>query len=160
MVSVRKGTTMEITDGQINSALSLVGYDALLEKIDSMYNPDSMQQCAEDIASMMKETAVMLVPVDTGALKASLNTSITSDEEGLTVSLGTNLHYAPYVEYGTGMRGQETGKIYGGRESTAEYSVEINGIKAQPYLRPALYDNENRIRNRIMKEMTLDDREH
>lgn len=54
--------------------------------------------------------AKALTPVDTGRLRDSLNTAIGSNE----VVVGTNVAYAPYVEYGT------------------------SRMIAQPYLRPAV----------------------
>lgn len=40
-------------------------------------------------------------PVDTGALRKSIGSQLTSDD-GRAVVIGTNQKYAPYVEFGTG----------------------------------------------------------
>lgn len=68
--------------------------------------------CVKSLAEagkLIETRAKFLCPVDTGNLRRS----ITSDVDGLTAEIGTNVHYAPHVEFGT-------------RRS-----------KAQPYLRPA-----------------------
>ena len=59
---------------------------------------------------MVQNEARRLAPVDTGRLRASITVKRTPD--GVTV--GTNVEYAPYVEYGT------------------------RHMAAQPYLRPAV----------------------
>lgn len=53
-------------------------------------------------------------PVDTGRLRSSINWRMARDGRGLLGIVGTNVTYAPYVEFGTSRAG------------------------AQPFLRPAL----------------------
>lgn len=48
---------------------------------------------------LVETTAKEKVPVETGTLKRS----ITHEIEGNTGIVGTNMEYAPYVEYGTGL---------------------------------------------------------
>lgn len=67
---------------------------------------------------MVEGMAKRLTPVKTGQLRRSINSQVVGDE----ARVGTNVHYAPYVEYGT-------------RRPTKE----------QPYLRPALDNNRNKI---------------
>jgi len=74
----------------------------------------------------IKRAATDIVPVKDGGLKGSIRYKVMKDK----VSIGTNLEYAPYVEYGTG-RNAEGGK---GKSS-------IQGMRARPYLRPALDSN-------------------
>ena len=65
------------------------------------------------------------VPVDTGNLK----NSITHTVDGDTAYIGTNVEYAVYVEMGTGRQA-----MYGGNQT-------LSGMRARPYLKPALTDN-------------------
>jgi len=60
--------------------------------------------------------AKRLCPVDTGRLRASIAWRAESDAEGLSVVVGTNVEYAPWVELGTSTQ------------------------PARPYLRPALQE--------------------
>lgn len=62
------------------------------------------------------KTAQDEVPVDNGILKGSLRYKVMKDK----VSIGTNIEYAAYVEYGTKPHGNHP------------------GTKSQPYLRAAL----------------------
>lgn len=42
-----------------------------------------------------------LCPVDTGRLRASITMDSGRDSRGAWVTIGTNVEYAPYVEFGT-----------------------------------------------------------
>lgn len=73
------------------------------------------------------------VPVDTGALKASINTQ--ESEKGLVQMIGSNLEYAPYVEFGTG----GLVEVPAGLE---EYALQFKGSGIKEVnlpARPALY---------------------
>ena len=48
---------------------------------------------------LVEEDAKKLCPVETGTLRRSIHTTLHSDYG----EVGTNLHYAPYVEFGTGL---------------------------------------------------------
>lgn len=69
----------------------------------------------EAIAEAAEGYAVVLCPVDTSRLKNSISHGINEAEEQAII--GTNVEYAPYVEFGT---------------------VKM---KAQPYLKPAIEDH-------------------
>ena len=87
--------------------------------------------------------------VDTGRLRSSI--AIEPYNEGLTLQVGTKVHYAPYVEFGTGKfvdipaglnipgTGRQTPWMYplskGGVE-TGEM-VWTSGAKPRPFLFPA-----------------------
>jgi HK97 gp10 family phage protein len=67
----------------------------------------------EPVSLEVLADATRLVPVDTGALRESLDREV--DGAALVARIGSNLNYAGYVEYGT------------------------EKMDAEPYLRPALY---------------------
>lgn len=76
-----------------------------------------------------------LVPVDTSALKNSINSAV----EGNDVYIGTNTPYAPYIEFGTGQYaegggGRKTPWVYTDGKGNTHMT---NGYKPHPYLRPA-----------------------
>lgn len=69
----------------------------------------------------IESTAKRLCPVDTGRLRSSIRTTTPyRSGSGLTVTIGTNVNYARYVEEGTHNR---------------DGSVRM---RARPYLKPAL----------------------
>jgi HK97 gp10 family phage protein len=76
---------------------------------------------AGDVGKLLTKKAIMvdraaknLCPVDTGRLRSSINWRLGVDGRGLYATIGTNVEYAPYVEFGT------------------------RYMAAQPFLRPAL----------------------
>lgn len=87
---------------------------------------------------MIGETAVGYaqknVPVTTGILKGSIAYQVDGDD----CYIGSNVVYAPYVEYGTGVYSD-----MGGRQTPWTYKDEkgdwhrTDGMKPRPYLRPA-----------------------
>ena len=73
-------------------------------------------------AMVVQGAAIALSPVKTGNLRGSISFKVESEDEA---RVGTNVEYAPYVEYGT------------------------KKMSAQPYLRPALDNNKSAIENMI-----------
>lgn len=67
-----------------------------LEDYEARIKP-KLQQALEKCVFSVEADAKVNCPVDTGRLRMS----ITSDVGDLEGSVGTNVDYAPYVEYGT-----------------------------------------------------------
>lgn len=65
-------------------------------------------------AIRVESAAKRLAPVDTGRLRSSITWRLERDSAGLMAVVGTNVHYAPYQEFGT------------------------SRMPAHPFLRPAL----------------------
>lgn len=82
---------------------------------------DALPKILESWGIVAEGYAKLNCPVDTGRLRNSI-THERDDEEG-QVQIGTNVEYAPYVEYGT------------------------SRMKAQPYLEPAILDNISEYQN-------------
>lgn len=114
-------------------------------------------------ARLVEREAKKRVPDVNGILKAS----ILHEVEGNTAHIGTNIPYAPYVEYGTGLfaakgdgrqtpwayivRGAYADKYWSPEKKNCFMDAEGNkwiwtrGQKPQPYLEPAARDNEQKI---------------
>lgn len=88
----------------------------LIEKAAKLY-PEEAKKGVTLACIKVEKSAKQNAPVDTGRLKAS----ITHKVDGLMGVVGSDVEYAPYIELGT------------------------QRMKAQPYLRPALYDNKSNI---------------
>lgn len=89
----------------------------------------ALTMCGEKAQGYAMEKA----PVDEGTLRNSIQYKVVDKD----CYIGTNLSYAPYVEFGTG-------KYYpGGRQTPWVYKDKkgnwhmTNGNRAQPYLKPA-----------------------
>ena len=77
---------------------------------------DKAQELVKETAYKIEADAKRLAPVDTGRLRASINTDI--EQDGLVAEIGTNVEYAEWVEDGT------------------------SKSPAQPYMKPAAFKNE------------------
>lgn len=65
--------------------------------------------------------------VDTGTLKRSITNVV--DDEAKSVTIGTNIIYAPYVELGTSMQ------------------------KAKPFLNPSVEENKDKLKSIVEKHL-------
>lgn len=81
----------------------------------------------EEIGIKAESYARSKAPVATGRLKGSIRHSVDSGEQ--SVSLGTDVHYASFVELGT------------------------SKMRAQPYLRPAIQDHSSEYRGILEKHL-------
>ena len=92
-------------------------------------------------AMLVQGSAKNKAPVDSGALRQSIRADKAKVQgENVTATVSTNLEYAPYVEFGTGSRGQSTNT---NTEVEVSYRSDWRGNKAQPFLWPALRENRN-----------------
>ena len=100
-----------------------------------------------------------LAPVDTGDLAGSIHMQVKASGDELQGRVYTNKEYAAYVEFGTGIKGNGTYpyKVEGLNLSYTDKGwayfdeekdewIYTTGQVAQPYMYPALKDNEKAIR--------------
>jgi len=91
--------------------------------------------------------------VDTGVLRGSIVTAIDSSDNTGTVS--TNIEYAPYIEFGTGIEAE--GGL--GRKTPWTYFSEkygwvtTSGHKPYPFMRPARDNNKDTIKKMFISEL-------
>jgi HK97 gp10 family phage protein len=130
----------------------ITGLDDLMATMDDIAEVDKpMEQSIRKWTEYVRGEAVDLCPVKTGELQQSIKATVdhTPDPTGIVY---TNKEYAPYVEFGTGRRGESTGD----KTSPAvpvSYSTYINGQIAQPFMYPALNNNQDRILKGIRDDL-------
>lgn len=90
------------------TGIELIGFKSLNKKLQQL---EELDKKIEIIALMVEKEAKELCPVRTGRLRASIHAG---KENKYTHYVGTNVEYAPFVEFGT------------------------RKMRAQPYLRPAV----------------------
>jgi HK97 gp10 family phage protein len=96
-------------------------------------------------AMMVEGRAILRSPTDGGNLRSSITHEVISDD---TAIVGTNVEYAAYLEFGTGIYAED-GK---GRKTPWSYEdkdgnwVTTRGMKPQPYLRPAFDESKKDIK--------------
>ena len=102
---------------------------------------DALISGVSKAAMLVQGSAKNKAPVDSGTLRQSIRADKAKTQgESVTATVSTNLEYAPYVEFGTGSRGQSTNT---NTEVEVSYRSDWRGNKAQPFLWPALRENRN-----------------
>lgn len=121
----------------------VINLDKFIKRLDQISEVD-FEKAMDKACLLVENEAKRNCPVDTGWLRQSIKHRI----EGSTGIVGTNVEYAPYVEYGTGKHalggnGRKTPWAYIDQK-TGEL-IWTAGSRAQPFLEPALLDNEQLI---------------
>jgi len=120
-----------------------------------------LQACAEQLIKALEECglvaegyAKMACPVDTGGLRNSISHEVVEENNEIVCYIGTNMEYASYVEYGTGVYAEEGGRMtpWTYQDSKGEWH-RTNGIRPQPYLRPAVSDHTDEYRSIVENEL-------
>lgn len=112
----------------------------------NIYN--SMQEMGEKAL----EEARYLCPVDTGRLKESLKVKTERiNKTRVDTTLSTNVKYAPYVEFGTGIRGTGSYPYEQELGLGLKYGFRAGQV-AQPYMYPAAKKAVGEITNVFTKE--------
>lgn len=126
-----------------------------LNKIADMNLKEKMVQATKVVHAQAKS----LAPVDTGNLAGSIHQEVKQKGENLEGRVFTNVQYAPYVEFGTGSKGNGSypytieGVNLTYRDSSwvftpdgGETFYRTKGQVAQPFMYPALKQNEKYIK--------------
>lgn len=165
----------------------LIGADSLIAKCRKLAG----KQFGEDIVlravhnatiKVVQADARRLVPVNDGELITSIKTRAKMDGDRAIGEVYTNLKYAPYVEFGTGPKGQASHSgispevsvtykshpwyVHEDQINVGPYHFakrgefyKMYGQPAQPYLYPALKDNHDRVSRNISKYVSRKIRE-
>lgn len=124
-------------------SIEFEGLDNVLDSIEELGDTSNIEAALGQACALVERTAKQKAPKDTGELRRS----ITSKVEGTKGIVYTPLEYAPYVEYGTGLFAEN-----GGRQDVPWNYQDDKGVwhstsgqKPQPFLRPALNENREKI---------------
>ena len=148
---------------------NLNGADDLVNKLNSLSQEMRTSITSRAIGKavqIVRAEAVLLCPVDKGELRQSIKTNVENTSEGVAGAVYTNKSYAPYVEFGTGPTGQENHSGIS-PEITPVYSqqgwsykdddgnwIYTNGQAAQPFMYPALKNNEKKVITIVKNDIT------
>jgi HK97 gp10 family phage protein len=130
------------------------GIENIILKFENIADSADVEQAMGKACALVERTAKQKAPKDKGTLRNSITSKIEKEGSNIKGIVFTPLEYAPYVEFGTGLFAEEGN----GRKTPWAYEDEetgekifTRGQKPQPYLRPALYENREKI-NSILKE--------
>lgn len=133
----------------------VINLDKFIKRLDQISEVD-FEKAMKKACLLVENDAKRNCPVDTGRLRQSITHRI----EGSTGIVGTNVEYAPYVEYGTGKHalggnGRKTPWAYTDQK-TGELIWTAGSRPANDgrgFLTPALLDNEKLIINIFKKAL-------
>jgi HK97 gp10 family phage protein len=125
------------------------GLENILQRIDNIADTGKitavMGKCCALVERTAKQTAHSFR--DTGTLTNSIQSEVKNDGFNVLGVIYSPLEYAPYVEYGTGLFAEENGRKTPWTYEDEETGERIftRGQKPHPYLRPALFENKEKI---------------
>ena len=137
------------------ATIEIKNADRLIQKLNNISNMD-LVNTMNKATELVHAQAKTLAPVDTGILSGSIHLNVLQAGTVLQGKVYTNLSYAPYVEFGTGSKGNGTypnkklGLTY--RSTPWVYTpngedfYRTEGQVAQPYMYPAIQRNKKHIK--------------
>lgn len=139
--------------------ISFEGMEEVIEVLDTLITPEKINRAITKACLLVERTAKQNASKFRGT--GELVNSIQSKADGNTGIVFTNLFYAPYVEYGTGLFA-ENGN---GRKDVPwvyydlknDEFVATNGREPTPFLRPAIDENRENIKKVVRKEILKKD---
>ncbi|WLF70891.1 HK97-gp10 family putative phage morphogenesis protein [Clostridium septicum] len=144
---------------------SVVGLDNLLKKLNKLGGnvEETLYKSMQRQGELVKGDAKDLCPVDTGDLRQSIKSETKNYKNKITTRVYTNSDHAAYVEFGTGKVGERTNK---NNKVNVSYKQDkwlanipdvgvrwVEGEPAQPYLYPALKNNEKIVVENIKEDV-------
>lgn len=126
-----------------------------LENVATAMHGDEMMQTMHRATTVLMNDARKFAPVDTGRLRASIAANVRSVGAPRRVEgvVGTNVEYAPYMEYGTTHTRMPPVSALEGwarRHNTSAYQVarailRNGGLKAREFFKQSVDKNEQRV---------------
>lgn len=137
---------------------SIEGMESLLQKLEELGSTENVSQAMGQACAIVEAAAKQAAPKDTGELRRSIESRIEGSGEAIRGVVFTPLEYAPYVEYGTGLFAENGGRtdvpwLY--KDEKGETHI-TSGQKPQPYMRPALLNNKDKILKKLQEGMRHD----
>lgn len=129
------------------------GVENIVQKFEEIGDTSKLRGAVQKACALVERTAKQKAPKDTGALRNSIQSRVEESGGDIVGVVFSPLEYAPYIEYGTGLFAEEGGRktpwLYEDEETGEK--IFTRGQKPQPYMRPALNENRERIIE-ILKE--------
>lgn len=134
--------------------MSIRGMSSLLRKLDQLGGNSrvALKKGVTKATKLVQGDAKELCPVDEGQLRNSITAEVEETPRKIVGKVGSNVEYAPYVEFGTGQKG-EASPSPPKSDQDIRYRQDWSGMPAQPYLYPALKQNEDRVKDIVKEEV-------
>jgi len=129
-------------------SVEIKGIDDVIQRFDDLANVEGLEQAVGQACALVEGAAKQNAPKDTGALIRSIESKVETNTDEIVGTVFTPLEYAPYVEFGTGKFAKKGGRKdipWRYQDDKGDWHT-TSGQEPQPFLRPALHDNRERIK--------------
>ena len=131
------------------------GLDRVIAKLDKLADMDGVRSGMEKACTAVTNAAKKKAPKDTGALRRSIQSEVKGSGKEVIGEVFTPLEYAPYVEFGTGVYSEKTGrsKPWAYKDDDGKWHT-TKGMHPQPFMRPALQESKKQIVSHIKRGLS------
>lgn len=132
---------------------AIIGLNKLNKKLENLTSVQTAEKAMTTSVLLLERDAKEECPVDTGALRRSITSEVTSSDKRVTGRVFTPVEYAPWVHYGTGIYSPEgrTDVPWKYQDEKGDWHTTY-GQKPNPFMDRALYKNEGTIQEIFKKE--------
>src|SRR5690625_2421561 len=126
--------------------------DRLIRKLDKLGGNahEAVKRGVGLGTKLVQGDAKLLAAVDSGDLQQSIQDDVSEDGDDIVGKVFTNLEHAPYIEFGTGQRGQASEHP---PDMNLSFRQDWAGMAAQPYMYPAINQNRKEIPQIVANEV-------
>lgn len=168
-------------------SITFEGLESIDDMLESLLDDSKVKKALKKACALVEREAKIKAPKQNGELRNSIQSKVIKDGGEQAGVVFTPLETAPYVEYGTGLFAEggkgrkEVPWVYvensdGGTHKKTVYASEEDALQSvaylqskgldakmtygqhpQPFLRPALYENREKIIQILKESLTKDD---
>lgn len=139
-------------------AIEFEGLGEILDSLDKLADTQQLNDTMGQVCALVERDAKQNAPKDTGALARSIQSKVENNNGSIQGVVFTPLEYAPYVEFGTGLFAESGGRTdvpWSYQDDEGNWHT-TKGQKPQPYMRPALDNNREKIVRMIKEGFSID----
>lgn len=139
-------------------AIEFEGLDEILESLDKLADTQQLNDTMGQVCALVERDAKQNAPKDTGALARSIQSKVENNNGSIQGVVFTPLEYAPYVEFGTGLFAESGGRTdvpWSYQDDEGNWHT-TKGQRPQPYMRPAIDNNREKIVRMIKEGFSID----
>lgn len=137
------------------------GIETLIERLEKIEDTAKMSAAIKKGCALVERDAKKKAPKGvTGDLRKFIKSKVEVSGTDVVGTVFSPLEYAPYVEYGTGLFAEKGGRTdvpWCYKDERTDEFIWTYGQHPNPFMRPALNENKEKIRSIIKKEGLLND---
>lgn len=139
-------------------AIEFEGLDEILDSLDKLADTKQLNDTMGQVCALVERDAKQNAPKDTGALARSIQSKVENNNGSIQGVVFTPLEYGAYVEFGTGLFAESGGRTdvpWSYQDDEGNWHT-TKGQRPQPYMRPAIDNNREKIVKMIKEGFSID----